>query len=115
MISFFLWECDERDAADLVEILNNNGWGIKFTLKFNNVEIEFLDVLIRKEKGRFSTSTFFKPVDSNSSLSFHSNHYRKWKENIPFGQMRRMRKNFTSDEKFEEQSQTIKYNCERLS
>lgn len=58
--------------------------------------------------GRFHTSTHFKRVDTNSYIDYSSNHYRKWKSNIPYGQFRRVRKNCTSNTIFEEQAAIIR-------
>lgn len=53
-------------------------------------------------------STYFKAVDSNSYLDFQSHHFRGWKENIQFGQFRRIRKNWANDHKFEKQAEIIR-------
>lgn len=47
-------------------------------------------------------------MDTNSYINFPSNHYRKWKLNIPFGQFKRVRKNCTQDTTFEKQALTIR-------
>lgn len=104
---FFLWKGNQKDAADFVESLNTNSWGIKFTLNFSEREIEFLDLLITHDNHTFITSTFFKKVDANSYLDFNSGHFHKWKQNVPFGQFRRVRKNCTSDTTFKEQAEVI--------
>lgn len=70
--------------------------------KYGVQQIEFLDLLISQNNQGFETSTYFKAVDANSYLDFQINHYRKWRENIPFGQLRRIRKNCTTNTKFEE-------------
>lgn len=76
--------------------------------KFNKQEIEFLDILVSQEGGRFNSSTYFKPVDINSYLDFESHHYRNWKENMTFGNVRRIGKNCAQDSQFEKKANIIK-------
>lgn len=102
-----MWSLSENEALEFTNNLNNNKWGISFKPKHDSQQIEFLDLLICQNDEGFETSTYFKSVDANSDLNFQSNQYRKWKENIPFVQLRRMRKNCTTDTKFEDQSKII--------
>lgn len=46
-------------------------------------------------------------MGSNSSLQFDSGHLRRWKENVSFGQYRRIRKNCTLNSDFETQAKII--------
>lgn len=104
---FFLWRGDDQEAHRFVHFLNTNTWGIKFTPNFCYTEIEFLDVLISHDQQRYTTSTFFKKVDSNSYLELSSGHYHKWKRNIPFGQFRQVRTNCTEESMYQEQAKII--------
>lgn len=90
-----------------VENINSNDWGIRLTPKYDSTKMEFLDLMISQEENQFTTSTFFKPVDINSYLHFSSHHFKKWKCNIPFGQLRQIRKNCTSNSTFKEQALII--------
>lgn len=75
--------------------------------KFSPSSIDFLDLVISQKENKFQTSTHFKSVDTNSYIEFTSNHFRKWKINIPFGQFRRNKKNCSSTNDFEEQAGVI--------
>lgn len=105
---FFIWKGNERSALEFTKKLNSNSWGIKCTPKYNKDEIDFLDLVIKPENNQFMRSTFFNSIDANSYLSFQRNHFRKWKENIPFGQLRRIRKNCNSDDVFDKQATDVK-------
>lgn len=54
----FVWGGREEKA----KILKKND-GIKFTLKFGPVTIDFLDLVIMQKDGKYITSTNFKTVD----------------------------------------------------
>lgn len=104
---FILWDGNEEEAKAFVEILNSNPWDIKFTLNFGRDKIEFLDLVVSHDSEKFITSTYFKAVDINSYLDYSSGHFKKWKQNVPYGQFRRVRKNCTNEKTFEVQSKTI--------
>lgn len=82
--------------------------GITFTPNFQDKSIEFLDLNISYKEDAFVTSTYFKKVDANSYFNFSSGHFHKWKNNIPYGQFRRIRKNCTVDHVFEEEAKVVK-------
>lgn len=103
---FFIWQRTRDDALDFMRILNNNNWGLKFTVNFSDTNLEFLDFMVSVEEGRFTTSSFFKQVDNNSYLSYDSGHLKKWKLNIPFGQYQR-RGNCTKEETYVDQAKIL--------
>lgn len=72
---FLIWKGTDKEASTFVNKLNKNQYGIIFTPKFDVHEIEFLDLLVTQESNGFTTSTYFKPVDTNSYLNFNSYHY----------------------------------------
>lgn len=98
---FIVWRGTEEEAHDFTNHLNDNNWGLYFTENFDAQKISFLDLMVSLANNKFSTSTFFKKVDSNSYLSYDSGHYTKWKTNIPFGQYR------TEDDMFIKQSKIL--------
>lgn len=99
---FLIWEGDENGITEFTNHLNNNEWGTCLTLKYS-----VLEILMSQTEGKFITATFCKKVDANSFLDFHSGHCHKWKTNVPFGQFRHILKNWSEDETFERQSETI--------
>ena len=59
MIFFFCMFGNEKDAEHFFEFLNCQHKSIKFTLeKESNKFLSFLDVLIKNEGNRFSTSVY---------------------------------------------------------
>lgn len=43
---FLLWEGNEKEAEEFTDYINQNPWGIKFTLNYSEEEIQFLDLNI---------------------------------------------------------------------
>lgn len=66
-----------------------------------------MDLVIKKEEGKFTTQTFFKSVDRNSYLPLDSCHYTPWLDNIPKGQFSRLRRNCTIKEMFMKQVKLV--------
>lgn len=64
----------------------------------------FLDLLIHLEGGKLRTTTYKKPTDRNSLLSFRSHHPKALRENLPYGQFIRIRRNCTTTQDYEEQA-----------
>lgn len=85
---FFIWKGEKEDFDIFVNYLNNNNWGLAFTGNISKTKLEYLNKSI-------ITKTYFKPVDCNSLLNFHSSHYKKWLLRVPYGQFRRLRKNWS--------------------
>lgn len=105
---FIIWDGDELSAKTFCQSLNETDWGITFTLNFNKTEIEFLDIIIQSHNSTISTKTYFKPVDSNSYIHYSSFHHKKWLQNIPYSQFKRIRRNCTYKEDFIQQTDTIR-------
>lgn len=90
-----------------MDFLNQNLWGIKFTLNFGETDIQILNLNISHNNDKFITSTHFKTVDINSYIDFSSGHYSKWKKNVPYEQFLHFRKNCFEDNMFEIQAKII--------
>lgn len=57
------------------------------------------------------TNNYFKPTDVNSYIGFNSCHFFPCSKNIHKGQFKRIRRNCTTKDNFQNQSQTIKKKC----
>lgn len=73
--------------------LNDNSRNTFVTYKVDKDQIEFLDLLIRKEKARIVTNTFRKPTAGNTLLHATSHHLWPLIGGIPTGQFLRIRRN----------------------
>ena len=68
------------------------------------------------------TKVFFKPTDRNSFLPMQSGHHPAWLKNIPKGQLMRVKRNCSTLEDYDEQSEILKgrfrekgYNAQKLN
>ena len=56
---------------------------IKFTVRFDHQKLEFLDVLVYKDKGPLHTTVFSKEIDGYMYLLPSSAHFHSVSRNIP--------------------------------
>lgn len=102
----FIWEGNEAEFLLFNNILNDNDWGLNFSGSVNSI-----DITLFNEGPKVFTKNFFKKVDSNYFLEFNSCHHCNWVKNIPFGQLRRIKRNCTRQKDFKEQSKTLIQKC----
>lgn len=69
--------------------------------------VDFLDLTIKIEDGRLSTTLFRKPTSTNSLLHFRSFHPPHIKKGIPTGQFLRIRRNCTDDQTFQHHAKDL--------
>ncbi|XP_078523015.1 uncharacterized protein LOC144792032 [Lissotriton helveticus] len=93
---FFIWTGDMETLNDFLTWLNCGDVNLKFTSHVSKNCVEFLDIIIKVTGGYLSVELYTKPTDRNSMLHFNSNHPASQKNNIPFGQFLRLRRNCTS-------------------
>lgn len=102
-----VWEGSSESFLDFLDELNQNDYGISFTGKSNPDVIDYLDLQILKQGGELFTKTFFKVTDRNGYIPTSSCHHPKWKENIPKGQLLRIRRNCRNIEDFRDQADAL--------
>ena len=77
---FFLWENGEEKLKEFIEHLNVKYPIIKFTAKWSQTSINFLDVPFSLKDGKVTTDLYLKLTDSHQyfhSSSCHSYHCKK--------------------------------------
>ena len=94
---FLIWEHGEEALKEFISYLNDIHPSIKFTFKYSRDSIEFLDVLVSKERDSLSTDLFVKETDTHQYLHYNSCHPFHTKKGIPYGQALRIRR-ICSDE-----------------
>ena len=62
---FIVWMEGQEKLKKFIYYLNNTHDTIKFTCKWSDHEIEFLDVKVLNESGVLETDVFVKPTDSH--------------------------------------------------
>ena len=89
---FIVWTEGEEKLKEFIDYLNNAHDTTKFTCKWSDHEIEFLDVKVLNESGVLETDVFIKPTDSHQYLHHSSCHPGACKKSIPFAQAMRLRR-----------------------
>ena len=74
---------------------------VKFTWDWSHKSVNYLDVTIISDNGKFTTDLFVKPTDKHQYLDFRSCHPRGCKRSIPYAQALRLRRICSSDELFD--------------
>ena len=59
---------------------------VRFTVRFDHQKLEFLDVLVYKDKGTLHTTVFSKETDGHMSLLPSSAHFHSVSRNIPYNE-----------------------------
>ena len=103
-----LWTGDETTLLKFFEFINVKNEHLKFTMEYDQHQVNFLDIKITKENGTFQTDVYRKPCYRNSLLRSDSFHPTPLKNSLPISQFYRVRRICSTDESFETQSETLK-------
>ena len=75
----------KKKISIYLTVFNEFDCNLKFTYEIeNNNKINFLDVSLVKENGNIITDWYYKPMSSNRTLNYHSNHPLSLTKNIVF-------------------------------
>lgn len=111
---FIVWTEGEEKLKKFIDYLNNAHETIKFTYKWSEREIEFLDVKVINESGVLKTDVLIKPTDSHQYLHSSSCHPGACKRSIPFAQALRLRRICSKSCYFEKRAEElVKFLMER--
>ncbi|XP_069495412.1 uncharacterized protein [Ambystoma mexicanum] len=89
----FIWTGTKAELILFFDWLNNVDPNIKFTMESSNIQIPFLDLIIKDDFGKLKCSLFRKTTARNTLLHYSSNHPRHIRDNLPYGQFLRIRRN----------------------
>ena len=106
---FLIWQHGEEEFLKFMAYLNSIDPNIKFTYKYSEQCIEFLDVLVKREGSTLSTDLFVKETDAHQFLHFDSCHPFHTKKAIPFSQALRMKRICSDNESFERRISDLKH------
>ena len=105
---FFIWKGTEEELKRFFQEINQVHRTIKFDYTYSNKEINFLDLIIYKNrKGKLQTKVYTKPTDRQSYLYRTSAHPEHLKKNIPYGQALRLKKICSEDQEFGKSAQLL--------
>ena len=111
---FIIWTEGEEKLRRFIDYLNSAHGTIKFTYKWSEHEIEFLDVKVLNESGVLETDVYIKPTDSHQYLHHSSCHPGACKRSIPFAQAMRLRRICSKSCYFEKRAgELVKFLIER--
>ncbi|KAJ1126012.1 hypothetical protein NDU88_004425, partial [Pleurodeles waltl] len=100
-----VWHGPLETVSTFTEWVNTLNPFLRFTSTMSTNEISFLDLLIMN--GKLITSTYQKPTDRNSLLTYDSHHPKSLRDNLPFGQFLRLRRNCSSTHTYNTQANDL--------
>lgn len=87
-----IWH-NNHDLKLFVEWLNTRDPWLRFTYIADKESIDFLDLTIYSKDNKIETKTFRKPTAKNSLLSYKSYHPQPLRDNLPYSQFLRLKRN----------------------
>ena len=79
---FIIWDNGEDKLLEFINFANNFNPHIKFTYKYSDTEIDFLDIKLRITENGLTTTLFRKPTDRRQFLHYKSCHPTQNKKGI---------------------------------
>ena len=101
------WTGTETEAQAFFQWINQQDVHLRFTNHISDQELPFLDLLIVINHGQLHTKTYSKPTDRNSLLRFDSHHPKALRENLPYGQFLRIRRNCSQLSDYDDQAKHL--------
>ncbi|XP_056408704.1 uncharacterized protein LOC130314468 [Hyla sarda] len=101
------WTGTETLFEQFVEYLNNNSVNMHFTSQYGGKKFEFLDLRLVNDKGSIITENYRKDVARNTLQHYHSSHRPTVKNNIPYGQFIRLKRNNTNEMTYIQQANAL--------
>ena len=97
---FGLWNGSLEELRVFTSNLSSISPSIKCTVQYNCYQLEFLDVLVKKEHGLLETTVYSKKTDGHMYLLPSSCHFHTVSENIPYGVALRLKRMCSTETKF---------------
>ena len=104
---FFIWKGPEHVLQEFHSFINSRNEHLKFTMSCDRTKMNFLDIMVMKDRGYLKTDLYRKPTDKNSLLHGDSYHPTSLKKNLPISQFNRIRRICSSDETFNTQTNEL--------
>ena len=105
---FLLWVGNKVLLKRFVYFMNILDPSLKFTVVYGGKLLKFMDLLIRLENQKLTTSVYSKPTDGHLYLNNASCHPQNTKRAVQHGVALRLRRICSSDEEFRERSKEYK-------
>ena len=105
---FSLWNQSIEKLMEFTNYLSSICPTIKFTVRFDHQKLEFLDVLVYKDKGTLHTTDFSKETDGHMYLLPSSAHLHSVSRNILYNVALRLRCICSTQEQFDNKCEEYK-------
>ena len=105
---FSLWNQSVEKLMEFTNYLSSICPTIKFTVRFDHQKLEFLDVLVYKDKGALHTTAFSKETDGHMYLLPSSAQFHSVSRNIPYNVALRLRRICSTQEQFDNKCEEYK-------
>ncbi|KAJ1109637.1 hypothetical protein NDU88_006997 [Pleurodeles waltl] len=106
-----IWKGNEDQATAFTQWVNTLDTHLRFSSTISDKEVSFLDLRIILRDGYLHSSVFHKHTDRNSLLLYNSHHPKALRDNLPFGQFLRIRRNCSDKNDFRIQDNAL---CRKL-
>ncbi|XP_056390398.1 uncharacterized protein LOC130284250 [Hyla sarda] len=91
-----IWESTENRFQNFIKYITNNNLNLGFTYHFGGTEVNFLDIRVSGNAQVIDIFPYRKETATNSVLMATSCHPKHVLNNIPFGEMCRIKRNCTN-------------------
>ena len=105
---FSLWNQPVEKLMEFTIYLSSICPTIKFTVRFDHLKLEFLVVLVYKDKGTLNTTDFSKETDGHMYLLPSSAHFHSVSRNIPYNVVLQLRRICSTQEQFDNKCEEYK-------
>ena len=99
---FIIWTHGDTALDAFVSYLNNCHPSINFTVTKSTLQVDFLDLTVKKTKDSISTELFIQPTSSLAYLHMTSCHPRHVFTSLPYGEFLRVRRSCSEDSTFDQ-------------
>ncbi|KAJ1189456.1 hypothetical protein NDU88_006201 [Pleurodeles waltl] len=99
-----IWQGSLQTIDSFTNWINTLDPFLRFTAHVSTTQVPFLDLMIQIVNGKLVTDTYHKSTDRNSLLLYESHHPKAPRDNLPFGQFLRLRRNCSTAQLFEAQA-----------
>ena len=104
---FFVWIHGEEKLHDFFSGLKVFHPNLKFTYEYSTDRINFLDVIVKKEKDKFVTGLYCKATDCHQYLHYDSCYPDHMKKSSIYGQGLRIKCSCSDGDKLQKQLQKL--------
>ena len=105
---FFVWTHGEEKLHDFLSCLNVFHPNLKFTYEYSTDRINFLDVIVKKEKDKFLTDLYCKATDCHQYLHYDSCHPDYMKKSSIYSQGLRIKRLCSDGHKLQKHLKNLK-------